>query len=145
MKIAKQKYRDHRGNARKRGVEFKLTFDEWYQIWISSGFWELRGPNKGQYCMSRFGDKGAYESTNVFIQLNGKNTQDAHLGVSKGMPTLEHKQKISVSMTGIKRSDETKQRMSDGWKNRSIKVCPHCGMQTKILQKKHIIKCKEKI
>lgn len=95
----KQKFRMHKHNAAARGVEFKLTLDEWKQIWISSGFWEQRGPRRGQYCMSRYGDTGPYEVGNVFIQLTTQNTSDAQKGKIV-IISEEHKAKLRVSMLG---------------------------------------------
>ncbi|MEZ0602940.1 hypothetical protein ACAX43_12415 [Paraburkholderia sp. IW21] len=54
-------------------IKFKLTFEEWFQVWIDSGKWEQRGTKRGQYCMSRYNDLGDYEIGNVFIQLHSEN------------------------------------------------------------------------
>jgi hypothetical protein len=63
----KSKYRDHKYNAAKRGVPFRLTFEEWLNIWTESGHLHERGPHAGQYVMARFGDAGGYEVGNVKI------------------------------------------------------------------------------
>lgn len=42
-------------------------------IWEASGKWHLRGNKRGEYCMCRPGDKGAYEIGNVKIVLNEEN------------------------------------------------------------------------
>lgn len=71
---AKRQYKIHQKNTRNRfdktglKIEFKLSFDEWLDIWIKSGFWHLRGRNRGCYVMSRLNDIGHYEINNVFIQ-----------------------------------------------------------------------------
>src|SRR5580765_8503076 len=54
-------------NAKKRGIPFLLTFDEWWLIWQSSQKWEQRGRRKGQYVMARFKDLGPYTVGNVRI------------------------------------------------------------------------------
>lgn len=74
FKIAKGRYMSHKHSAiYNRKIEFKLTFEEWIDIWLKSGHWLERG-NKGyQYCMSRFNDTGAYELGNVEIKTNSKN------------------------------------------------------------------------
>jgi hypothetical protein len=70
----KSKYHAHKANTRKRfdkngnQIEFRLTFEEWYDIWIKSGHWDNRGRKQGQYVMSRKNDIGNYEIGNVFIQ-----------------------------------------------------------------------------
>ena len=58
-------------------IEFRLTFEEWLQIWLESGHLHERGNKKGQYCMSRKDDLGHYEVGNVFIQLTSQNSQEA--------------------------------------------------------------------
>jgi hypothetical protein len=62
-------YAAHRQNARWRNIPFLLTFEEWTEIWVASGKWEQRGSRRGQYCMARPGDQGAYEVGNVRIVL----------------------------------------------------------------------------
>lgn len=76
---AKCKYHQQLRNAKHRGKEFKLTFEEWCQIWVDSGKWEQRGCKRGQYVMSRKGDVGAYEIGNVFIQLTESNASQGAL------------------------------------------------------------------
>ena len=61
------KYHCHKQDARRRGIPFLLPFEEWWDIWHSSGKWPERGCRKGQYVMARFGDRGAYERGNVRI------------------------------------------------------------------------------
>jgi hypothetical protein len=56
-----------RNHARRRGVEWKLLFWEWWEIWCASGKWEKRGRGAGHFCMCRKGDEGAYEKSNVYI------------------------------------------------------------------------------
>lgn len=57
-----QRYR-----AAHRGIEWKLEYWEWLQIWQDSGHMHERGKKKGQWCMARNGDRGAYEASNVKI------------------------------------------------------------------------------
>ena len=91
------KYACQKGKAKHRGIEFNLTYEEWWDIWEKSGKWEERGVNKGQYAMSRYGDQGAYEIGNVFIQPIGENTRQAHIG--RKMPrTTEWQDKITQGL-----------------------------------------------
>jgi hypothetical protein len=76
MRTPKDKYRDHKRGATARGINFLLTFDEWWNIWQQSGYWDKRGCKKGQYCMSRIGDIGPYIVGNVFIQTHRQNILD---------------------------------------------------------------------
>lgn len=74
--IVEKRYNEHRQNARRRGIAFLLTFEEWWAIWRNSGRWSKRGWRKGQYVMARYGDRGAYEVTNVRICLAEENRQE---------------------------------------------------------------------
>ncbi len=76
----RHKYACHKSKAKSRGIEFNLTYEEWYDIWYKSGKWEQRGARKGQYVMSRYNDTGAYEMGNVFIQPHEENRREAMLG-----------------------------------------------------------------
>lgn len=60
-------FNQQRNHALRRGVPFRLTFWEWWCIWLDSGKWEKRGRSDSSFCMCRIGDEGAYESGNVYI------------------------------------------------------------------------------
>ena len=77
LKKAKLAYQMQKKRAKRRGILFLLTFEEWLDIWVSSGHWEQRGRGADKYCMSRVGDLGGYEVGNVFIQLHSDNVKDA--------------------------------------------------------------------
>jgi hypothetical protein len=79
LKDALKKYKNHCGRAKYRRIKMELTFEEWLDIWVSSGHWHERGSKTGQYVMSRVGDKGNYAIGNVFIQLATQNSSDAQL------------------------------------------------------------------
>src|SRR5678815_5922678 len=53
--------------ARRRGIEFPMTYAEWLGVWQASGKLEQRGRLRDQYVMARFGDKGPYAIDNVYI------------------------------------------------------------------------------
>lgn len=79
LKIAKRKYINHKHNCRGRvdrvgnPIEFRLTYNEWINIWLQSGYWNKRGPYKEQYVMLRFNDLGHYEVGNVEIKTGKEN------------------------------------------------------------------------
>lgn len=76
----KKAYTQHKSNAKQRGIEMRLTFEEWKEIWVSSGKWHERGRGAEKYCMCRIGDKGHYEAENVFIAQNKRNVSDGNTG-----------------------------------------------------------------
>lgn len=73
----KKAYSNQLSMARKRGIEWLLTFDEWWEIWAQSGKWEQRGRHKGGYVMARYGDVGPYSRENVRIITNKENCLEA--------------------------------------------------------------------
>lgn len=95
--IFRKLYTQQKSNAKQRGVEFRLTLEEWKQIWLDSGKWEQRGRGADKYCMCRIGDTGAYEVGNVFIALNTSNLSEGNLG---RVLTDEHKAKIAAKNSG---------------------------------------------
>ncbi len=97
LKKAKTQYLYQRATAKYRKVDFQITFEEWFKVWIDSGHYHERGVGKDKYCMSRFNDEGPYAYNNVFIQTNAANGKDQK-GKSKPVPwcigkklTEEHK------------------------------------------------------
>lgn len=61
----RQKYAQHKANAKARGIDFDLTFDEWWEIWQPR--FNQRGTAPGQYQMCRTQDEGPYSAVNVRI------------------------------------------------------------------------------
>jgi hypothetical protein len=90
-------YTQQKSNVSQRGLEMRLTFEEWKQIWLDSGHWEERGRGARKYCMMRKGDLGHYEVGNVFIGTGAQNVSDGNLG----KPTSpETRQKIASALKG---------------------------------------------
>ena len=73
LKSPKGRYYQHKCSAKRRGIPFHLTFEEWMEVWGSK--YELRGA--GGYVMCRNGDTGPYAVGNVFIATGADNTRDA--------------------------------------------------------------------
>jgi len=89
-----RQFQIHRATAKTRGIEFKLTFEQWEQWWKDSGHYHERGKGSGQYVMGRKGDTGAYELGNIECITQAENIKAAH----KGYPMSdEQKAKISAS------------------------------------------------
>lgn len=69
-------YAKQRNAARRRGVDWEITFPEWIEVWSASGVFHLRGVGIGRYCMARNGDEGPYKVGNISIQLCTTNSRD---------------------------------------------------------------------
>ena len=110
MSTEKNKFSVQKACAKRRNIQFKLSFEDWWDIWQQSGKWSERGCRKGQYVMSRYNDSGSYEVGNVFIQKVELNISEAQLGTkrSHGPMSEEHKRKLSIAKTGLKISGISK-------------------------------------
>ena len=104
-KDLRQKFSSHRSDAKRRGIPFLLTFEEWLDIWSESGKLEQRGNRSGRYVMARYGDKGAYEPDNVRIILFEENAREKRM-------TLDAKIKIGKAHRGKIVSVATRERLS---------------------------------
>jgi hypothetical protein len=87
-----RRYKVHRTNAGLRGIEFKLTFDEWFSWWKATGHYHERGREVGKYVMGRKGDQGAYELGNIECVQAQVNSTAAHEGKTR---TAETKARMS--------------------------------------------------
>ncbi len=85
MLTPKGKFSVQKRKAKSRGIDWYLTFDQWWDIWEKSGQWDRRGDKAGQYCMSRFNDTGPYIENNVYINEFSNNTLESYqrLGVDE--------------------------------------------------------------
>jgi transposase len=70
-----RKFTEQRRNAHTRGVDWRISFAEWWAVWQASGKYEKRGRGTG-YCMARFNDTGPYSADNVEIIPNRQNISD---------------------------------------------------------------------
>lgn len=86
LKLAKKRFSEQKAQAKNRRdkngdlIVWKLSFEEWFDIWQQSGKWEQRGRGQNNYCMSRINDIGHYEATNVVIKTNAENVREGQLG-----------------------------------------------------------------
>jgi hypothetical protein len=82
-------YKDHKkkidkGNkldALGNRVEFRISFEDWWEKW--KDYFHLRGRGSGKYVMSRRNDIGHYEKDNVFVQLSTDNIKQALIGAKR--------------------------------------------------------------
>ena len=69
----------HKRDSSKRGIDFKLSLDEWYNWWLQQGI-DKNIPsklNKNTLCMCRYNDQGAYELNNIYCASLSQNQKDA--------------------------------------------------------------------
>jgi hypothetical protein len=143
LKLAKLRYNEQRQISKKRNVDFHLSFEDWFSIWQSSGFWSLRGRGPGKYVMSRYGDQGPYSKDNVFIQLWEKNYADAWTEEKLKQANI----KRSLKQKGISKphSLEHNEKLRLAAQNRPKYQCPHCqtNCSKSNLIRWHLDKCKK--
>lgn len=92
-------------------IIFKLTFDEWLNLWVTSGYLDKMGRSGGCYVMSRKNDLGNYELGNVFIQSVEQNLSEGHRGRPKNRGNHNLRK-------GVKHDQATKDRMKAERKGR---------------------------
>lgn len=117
MKNYIRAFQKHRAGAKKRGIEFILSFDEWLIFWKQSGKLNSRGRAGHQYCMARFGDKGAYELGNIKIIRQRENLSEGNTGRCF---SLSHRQKISDSLKKHRVRRITRQKISEAMAGRIL-------------------------
>lgn len=113
----KQAYRVHKAGAKRRVIDFNLTFEEWWSWWQETGHYLERGVGKGKYVMARYGDAGPYELGNIFCCTQEQNVSMAQTGKPKPC-SEEMKAHLSNIKKGIPKSEETRKRMSEAAKGR---------------------------
>ncbi len=92
MKKNKLLFARHKDSARVRGIEFLFSFDEWLDVWITSGHFEERGRGVSSFCMARNGDVGPYSRENVKIITNAENLAERIFSQGE----LVHNSKLST-------------------------------------------------
>lgn len=102
----------HKGDAKRRGIAFLLTFDEWLGIWKTSGRLKQRGHGRGRYVMARRGDRGGYEMGNVEIILFEENARAYR-------PTLDARTRTGAAHKGKIVSATTRKKLSQKAKSRT--------------------------
>lgn len=74
MNTIKKAYNQQKGDAKKRGIEFKLTFEDWINWWGADIV--NRGVGSNKLVMARIGDVGAYELSNIKKITFGDNSRE---------------------------------------------------------------------
>lgn len=71
-------YHTQKGHAKRRGVPFKLTLEEWFDWWQSTGHYHERGRTKDCYVMARHNDTGPYELGNIYCCTVAENARTSN-------------------------------------------------------------------
>jgi hypothetical protein len=74
---ARLRYAKHKAHAKERGIEFDLTFEEWWGIWEPR--WAERGTHKDQLGMCRTRDQGPYAVGNIRLDTPKGNAAERGL------------------------------------------------------------------
>jgi len=102
-------FNQQRVTARKRGIEFRLTYEEWCSWWkqqLGPDWFQLRGPYKGQYVMARYYDDGDYTLNNIKCVLKEVNSSETvKKGVRSPTAKLTEKQVRAIRIAAGKEKD----------------------------------------
>lgn len=80
-----------RGQAGHRGIEWDMTFAEWWNVWRESGHWSDRGRSHAQsFVMGRFSDSGPYKVGNVHVISFSQNISDSWKYFAERMDRFDH-------------------------------------------------------
>lgn len=75
--LALTRFNAQKASAGKRGIKFNLTFEEWYNWWLSNGIDKNISQGKktkDTLCMCRFGDIGDYDLNNIYCDTVSGNS-----------------------------------------------------------------------
>lgn len=123
MSTPYRKWQAHKYRALNRGIEFNLSFEDWYNIWEQSGKWEQRGRGAGCYVMCRYNDIGPYALGNVYIDTQENNLyKNGNARCKKQTPEWIEKRvaKIKIKLKGRKISKEQILAMAAGRKKAAL-------------------------
>ena len=73
----RQAYRDQKGAANKRGIDWEFTYEEWVDWWGDD--FEKRGVGSNKLVMARFNDSGPYNPNNVKKITFGDNSRERNM------------------------------------------------------------------
>lgn len=88
-KAARNAFKYQKRSADSRGIEWRLTLKQWWDLWQESGHWQDRGRGRDRYCMARLHDSGAYEMGNAYITTNRENGQEYQLRRDRNKPKCD--------------------------------------------------------
>jgi hypothetical protein len=116
LQKAKKAFEKHKSNAKSRKIEFKFTFDEWWDIW--KPHFHNRGYRRGQFVMCRTLDQGAYEVGNVRIDTVAGNASTRRVvNFAKKMAVVQENNKVVIDEAS---KEETETTWADDWMPRHL-------------------------
>lgn len=92
----KKQYNAHKGSAKQRGIEFRLSYDQWLNIWLLSG----KINQRGKYVMCRYNDVGSYSVDNVFIDTAANNSTYPIIGHPAVWTKFETDKAVELFLNG---------------------------------------------
>lgn len=112
ISLAKKSYWSQKSSAKRRGIEFNLTFEQWWDLW--KPFYQNRGRGIEQFVMCRKLDQGAYELGNVTI-----GTVKSNMHTRKVVTQNKRYAEIQESWRGF--VEDSREDDEDGWMPRHLK------------------------
>ena len=88
---------------------FQLTFEEWLDLWMSSGHYDERGRKQDQYALYRPDPTQPLSKHNAIISTNHERVKKINLGKKCSDET---KEKMRQKKLGVPKSEEHKRNMS---------------------------------
>ena len=92
LPTARQSYRNKKKDAIERGIEFQLTFLEYYEWFFNQGI-DKNIPQKNDknaWCMCRKNDIGSYSLDNIYLDTMSNNS-------TYGNYNMHHVKKIQIN------------------------------------------------
>ena len=102
LSYAKGRYNTQKAGAKARGIPFLLTFEEWYNWFLSQGVDRNipQGNGGGSKAMCRYNDSGPYSLSNIYLGTQSSNIQDFN---------KRTKRKMIKTPNGIMKSEDAAQ------------------------------------
>lgn len=98
-----ERYKQHRFRAKRRGIAFSLSFEQWWEIW--EPYWGRRGTGSMEMCMCRTADKGGYEAGNVRIATVKENQHERALECRTAKAQIKYVSPARTQGASSSRSD----------------------------------------
>lgn len=85
-------FRGHRNGAKRRGIRFDFSYEDWVGWWkhnLGDDWRNKRGCRKDKYVMARYGDKGPYAPWNVKCITHSENSREQTKKIRCAKLTIE--------------------------------------------------------